>query len=133
MPNGDNIVPNWNVVTNGCGGYTCNFDAVVVLGGFTSYGSYGVRQIDCDPFLRLLRGAIYGRQKDVADAFIAGPFSAPSVAAKLGAWRTQIASAIEDDPLVDSTQWQNAVDDLQANLPKFQSNVSLMMSGLIHE
>ena len=133
MPNGNNIVPNWNVVTNGCGGYTCNFDAVVVLGGFTSYGSYGVRQIDCDPFLRLLRGAIYGRQKAVADAFIAGPFSAPSVAAKLGAWRTQIASAIEDDPLVDSTQWQNAVDDLQANLPKFQSNVSLMMSGLIHE
>ena len=131
--NGNNIVPNWNVITSGCDGYICSFDAVVVLGGVTYNGSYGVRQIDCDPFLKLLRSVIYGRQKGIADAFIAGPFSTQSVAAKLGAWRAQIASAIQDDPLVDATQWQNAADDLQANVPKFQNNVSLMMSGLIQD
>ena len=131
MPNGNNIVPNWNVITSSCDGYTSYFDAVVVLGGVTYNGSYGVREIDCDPFLKLLRGVIYGRQKSIADAFIAGPFSAQSVAAKLGAWRAQITSAIQEDPLVDTTQWQNAADDLQANVPKFQNNVSLMMSGLI--
>ena len=133
VPNGNNIVPNWNVITSGCDGYTSYFDAVIVLGGVTSYGSYEVRQIDCDPFLKLLRSVIYGRQKSIADAFIAGPFSAQSVAAKLGAWRAQITSAIQEDPLVDTTQWQNAADDLQANVPKFQNNVSLMMSGLIQD
>jgi hypothetical protein len=96
-------------------------------------GSYNVRQIDCDPFLRLLRGEIYERQKAMADAFIAGPFSEENVTAKVEAWRTQIAEAIEEDPLVDSAQWQSSVDQLLADLPKFQANLSLMMSGLIME
>ena len=118
--NGLNIVPNWNVVTGSCDGYECHFD-----------GSYNLREIDCDPFLRFLRGVIYDRQKAIADAFITGPFSEESVAAKVEAWRTQIAEAIEEDPLVDSAHWQSSVDNLLADLPKFQDNLSLMMSGLI--
>ena len=69
----------------------------------------------------------------IAAEFVEGPFSEASVSAKLEAWRTQIADAIEEDPLVDSAAWQSAVDDLLADLPKLQDNLTLMMSGLITE
>jgi hypothetical protein len=90
-------------------------------------------EIDCDPFMRLLRGTFYDRQKAIADAFIAGPFSETNVKAKLDAWRAQIADAIKDDPLVDSGHWQTWVNNLLADLPKFQNNLRLMMGGLISE
>jgi spore coat protein CotH len=124
-PNGQNVVPNWNVITKNCNGYTVSFDD---LGG-----KYTMQEIDCDPFLRLLRGQIYDGQKAIAEAFIAGPFSETSVRTKLDAWQAQIATAIDDDPGVDSTQWQTAVDALHADLSHFQGNVSLMMDGLISE
>jgi hypothetical protein len=95
--------------------------------------SYKTMAIDCDPLLRLIRGQVYGRQKAMADAFIAGAFSQASVKAKLDAWRTQIATAIEDDPLVDSAHWAGSVDALFASLPSLHGNLSLMMSGLIAE
>jgi hypothetical protein len=55
------------------------------------------------------------------------------VRAKIDAWRAQVADAIQDDPLIDSAQWQGSVDTLLANLPQFQRNVQSMMSGLIAE
>ena len=132
-PNGKNVVPNWNVITDGCKGYTCWFDAITTSNGVTRSDSYGVKAIACDPFLRRLRTLIYDRQKAMADAFLAGPFSASSVDAKLPAWRSQVAAAVKEDPLMDSTQWQGAVDDLRATLPKLRSNLELMMNGLIQE
>lgn len=132
-PNGISIVPNWNVRTKSCNGYTDNFDLTIVYNGVRTTNKVNLREIDCDPFLRLLRNEVYDRQKAIADAFIAGPFSQQSVAAKLDAWRAQIADAIAEDPLVDATHWQESVDALYANLPHFQSNLSLMMSGLIDE
>jgi len=132
-PNGLNIVPNWNVVTSGCGGYQCSFDAVVTYNGVATEGTYRLREIDCDPFLGLLRGEIYDRQAAIAAEFIAGPFSEASVSAKVEAWRAQIATAIEEDPLVDSAHWQSSADNLLADLPRFRDNLSLMMSGLITE
>ncbi len=131
--NGQNIVPNWNVVTSDCGGYASSFDAVVVYNGVTTQGSYRLREIDCDPFLRMLRGEVYDRQAAIAAEFIAGPFSEASVLAKVETWRNQMADAIEEDPLVDSAHWQTSVDNLLADLPRFQNNLSLMMSGLITE
>jgi len=124
-PNGLNITPNWNVITKSCAGYTVWFDN---LGQ-----SYKMMAIDCDPLLRLLRGRIYDTQKAITDELIAGPFSEARVKAKLQAWRAQVAEAIEADALVDSAHWQSSVDALLADLPKFQSNVSLMMNGLIDE
>jgi hypothetical protein len=124
-PNGLNIVPNWNVLTKSCDGYTCWFDNLDK--------SYNVMAIDCDPLLRLLRGEIYDRQKAVTEEFVAGPFSEENVRAKLEAWQAQMADAIEEDPLVDAAAWQTAVDDLLADLPNFHDNVTLMMSGLIEE
>ncbi len=124
-PNGLNIAPNWNVITKSCDGYTVWFDNLDQ--------PYQVMAIDCDPFLRLLRGEIYDRQKAITDAFISGAFSEKSVKAKLDAWQGQIADAIEDDPLVDSSHWKDSVSALLADLPKFQENVRLMMSGLITE
>ena len=132
-PNGRNIVPNWNVVTDGCKGYTCFFDAILTYNGVEHRGSYGVNGIECDPFLRRLRKVVYDRQKAMADAFIAGPFSEPTVRAKLEAWRSQIADAIADDPLVDSAQWQSAITALQETIPKLRANLTLMMNGLIKE
>ncbi|MBN2193764.1 MAG: CotH kinase family protein [Polyangiaceae bacterium] len=132
-PNGENVVPNWNVVTNGCDGHECFFDSVITNNGVRQDAPYNVREIDCDPFLRLLRGEIYDRQAAIADDFIAGPFSEASVTAKLDAWREQVAAAIDEDPGVDSDQWQSAIDDLTAHLPDLQNNLSLMMAGLIDE
>ena len=132
-PNGKNIVPNWNVLTDGCKDYTCWFDATTTTNGVARSDSYGLKAIECDPFLRRLRTVIYDRQKAMADAFLEGPFSASSVDGKLAAWQTQIAAAIKEDPLMDSTQWQGAVDDLRATLPKLRSNLALMMSGLIQD
>ncbi|HEX2734642.1 MAG TPA: CotH kinase family protein [Polyangiaceae bacterium] len=124
-PNGDNITPNWNVITKSCDGYTAWFDN---LGN-----SYQMMAIDCDPLLRLLRGQVYDSQKALTEEFIAGPFSESSVKARLDAWSAQITEAIADDALVDSANWQAAVDALLADVPKFQSNVTLMMDGLIDE
>jgi spore coat protein CotH len=123
--NGLNITPNWNVVGRSCDGYKVWFDN---LGK-----PYRMMAIDCDPLMRLLRGQIYANQKAKADQFIAGPFSEASVRAKLDTWRAQIAGAIQDDPTMDSARWQSSVDALLTDLPKFHSNLSLMMSGLIAE
>jgi len=124
-PNGKNITPNWNVMTKNCNGYEAWFDNL--------NKSYRMMAIDCDPLLRLLRAQVYDRQRAIADAFVAGPFSEENVRAKVEAWRAQIAGAVEDDPLVDDANWQNYVEALLADLPKFHSNVKLMMSGLIPE
>jgi hypothetical protein len=131
--NGQNIVPNWNVITNDCDGYAAGFDSKIVNNGVSYDVPYRLREIDCDPFLRLLRTEIYDRQAAIAEEFIAGPLSSANVSAKVEAWRSQIAQAIEEDPLVDSAHWQGYVDSLLADIPRFQDNVSLMMSGLIAE
>ena len=65
-----------------------------------------MREIDCDPFLKLLRSQVYDSQLAIAETFIAGPFSEASVAAKLEAWQSQLADAIAEGPLVDSAHWQ---------------------------
>lgn len=123
--NGQNVVPNWNVITKSCDGYTAWFDNLGM--------PYQMMAIDCDPLLRLLRGKIYDRQKAITEAFIAGAFSEQNVKAKLDAWQTQIADAIKDDPLVDSAHWKTSVSALLADLPKLHANVRLMMNGLITE
>jgi spore coat protein CotH len=132
-PNGQNVVPNWNVITDGCKGYTCSFDAAMTSNGVTRPGSYGVYAMDCDPFLQRLRTVVYGRQKAMTEAFLAGPYSMSAVDAKLNAWRSQVAAAMKDDPGMDSSQWQGAVDDLRATITKLRSHLSLMMSGLIKD
>ena len=124
-PNGLNIVPNWNVITNNCDGYTAWFDNLEQ--------PYGLMAIDCDALMRLLRGKVYGSQKAMAEELISGAFAEQSVRAKLDAWQTQIADAIEGDPLVDRAHWEASVAALLADLPKLQENVRLMMSGLIAE
>jgi hypothetical protein len=124
-PHGENVTPNWNVVTNNCDGYTAWFDN---LGE-----SYQMMAIDCDPLLRLLRGHVYDSQKAITDEFLEGPFSEVSVKVKLDTWRAQIVDAVEEDALMDSQHFQDSVDALLADLPEFHGNVRLMMDGLIDE
>jgi spore coat protein H len=126
-------VPNWNVKTKDCTGHTEYFDLATVKNGVRLDGTMQMKEIDCDPFLRLLRPQIYDRQQAIAEAFIAGPFSEAKVAAKLEAWQTLIADAIAEDPLVDRAHWQTWVSNLRADLPKFHANLRLMMGGLIPE
>jgi hypothetical protein len=126
-------VPNWNVVTGDCNGETVNWDMVTVKNGVRQEGECQMREIDCDPLMKLLRGQIYDRQLAIAQTFVAGPFSEASVAAKIGAWQAQIADAVGEDPGVDSAHWQTWVDNLRADLPKLQGNLLLTMSGLIPE
>lgn len=118
-------VPNWNVVSSSCDYHPTTFDFPL--------GTWAVVPMDCDPFLKNLRSVIYDRQQAIASEFIAGPFSEESVGQKIQQWREQIKEAIEDDPLVDSAQWSDAVDALLADVPNFQENLNLMMSGMIEE
>jgi hypothetical protein len=110
-----------------------SWDTVTVKNGVRQENPCQMKEIDCDPFLRLLRGQIYDRQLAIAQAFVAGPFSEASVNAKLDAWQTQIADAIAEDPGVDSSHWRTWVQNLRADLPKLQGNLLRMMSGLIPE
>jgi hypothetical protein len=113
------------VITKSCDGYTVWFDNLE--------RPYQMMAIDCDPLLRLLRGKIYDRQKAIAEELVSGAFSEQSVKAKLDAWQSQVADAIQDDPLVDGAHWKASVSALLSDLPKLQKNVRLMMSGLIPE
>lgn len=124
-PNGLNVVPNWNVTTKSCDGYTVWFDNLNM--------PYQVMAIDCDRLLRLLRENIYDKQKTITEAFISGAFSEQRVTAKLDKWQTQIADAVKDDPLMNSDHWKGSVAALLADVPNFHRNVRLMMSGLITE
>jgi hypothetical protein len=132
-PNGKNIVPNWNFVTEGCKTYPASFDDTTTTNGVVTKEQYQIHAIDCDAFLRLLRGVVYARQQALAESFIAGPFSEQSVAAKLDTWQTQIADAMAEDPLLDETSWRSSVEQLRANVPKLHDNLRLMMAGLISE
>jgi len=126
-------VPNWNVKTKDCDGHTETFDLTIIRNGARLDGTMEMKEIDCNPFLKLLRSQIYDRQRAIAEAFIAGPFSEASVTAKLQTWQAQIADAVAEDPLMDQAHWQTWVQNLRADLPKFQANLRLMMNGLISE
>ncbi|MBN2531203.1 MAG: CotH kinase family protein [Deltaproteobacteria bacterium] len=118
-------VPNWNVVSSSCDYHVTTFDF--------RFGSWAVLPVDCDLFVKNLRSVIYDRQQAIASEFIAGPFSQESVGQKIQLWRDQIKDAIDEDPLVDSTKWSDAVDELLTNMPNYQENLTLMMSGIINE
>lgn len=132
-PHDNGPTPNWNVVTDGCNGYSSKFDAFITINGVTHEGEYSLKAIDCDPFMRRLRAQIYDRQLAIAQKFIEGPFSEAKVSAKLTAWQTQIAAAMAEDPLADSSHWQTWLDKLRADLPKIRNNLIQMMSGLMTE
>jgi spore coat protein H len=83
-------MPNWNVVSSSCDMHICTFDPVPHV-----YTEYPMMPLDCDPLLKGLRAEVYGRQKQLAQTFMEGPFSKESLTEKLNQWDTQIAAALE--------------------------------------
>ncbi len=117
--------PNWNVVSANCSVRVCSFDCL----GYR----YPLTPPDCDPLLGPLRGEIFARQAQIAQAFIAGPFSEAGVGEKLARWEQQIDAALEEDGKVDRAAVGEAIAALRADIPILQNNLSLMMTGLIEE
>jgi len=81
-----------------------------------------------------LNTLVYSLHRMMGDALN----GAPPVIYSGGWYRLNVDAGVavdiaEFDALVDSAHWQSSVDALLADLPKFQSNVSLMMNGLIDE
>ncbi|MCU0661565.1 MAG: CotH kinase family protein, partial [Myxococcota bacterium] len=120
------IVPNWNVVTGSCAGYTVNFDP-----GDLAIGGYGVQEMDCDKLLKLLRSAIWSQMAPLAKEFIEGPYAQQGMATAIARYRGLIETTVAKDTTIDVQHWQNAVDGLLDDLPLHRENLTLMMSELI--
>jgi spore coat protein H len=124
-PNGNNKVPNWNVVNSTYTDFACSFDPG--SGG----GTYDVEPIDKDKFLRLFRTATwndFGSQGRVLlDSFLIET----RLNARIGKWRTLIARAVGEDPTIDSTEWTVMVDSLSHTIPLLRKNLEMMIDTLI--
>ncbi len=123
-PAGDpGVVPNWNVVTGSCAGYDVNFDP-------PDTGGYGVRELDCDKFIRLLRATIAERLAPLAAEFTNGVYAPSNVTPLVEAWRTLIAPEVAQDVTDDAAHWQQAVDALLRDLPRHRENLTALMAEL---
>ncbi len=118
--------PNWNIVSNSCAAVTCSFDTMNLF-------TYQLTPLDCDPLLNFTRKQVYDSQAQIAEAFIAGPFSQQRIEDKVDKWKAQIAAALDEDELVDRAAVEEAIDDLYARIPALQINLTQMMGGLVDE
>jgi hypothetical protein len=124
-PNGKNTLPNWNVVNSSYADIRCYFDPG--SGG----GSYKVSPIDKDKFLRLFRTATWSEFRTQGQAFLDTVFTEKRLNARINQWRALIASAVGEDPTVDSTEWAGMVDSLSRSIPLFRTNLKMMIDTLI--
>lgn len=118
--------PNWNVISSSCEAVTCSFDTLNLF-------TYQLTPLDCDPLLNLTRQQIYDSQAQIAEAFIAGPFSQERIENKVDTWKAQIITALDEDELVDRAAVETAIDKLYEKIPALQNNLAQMMSGLIEQ
>ncbi len=125
QPNGNNKVPNWNVVNTSYSNIRCTFDP-----GSTS-DSYMVEPIDKDPFLRLLRNATWKDFGTQSRVFLDSFFVETKIDERLGKWRTLLATTVGEDPTIDSTEWTIMVDSLSHTIPLMRKNLEMMIDTLI--
>jgi hypothetical protein len=123
-PNGDNNVPNWNVVNSTYADINCTFDP-------GSWGSYGVAPIDKDKFLRLFRNTTWNDFRIQGQAFLDSIFTKERLDARIGHWRALITGAVGEDPTIDSAEWAVMVDSLSHTIPLLRTNLEMMIDTLI--
>jgi spore coat protein H len=124
-PNGNNIIPNWNVINTTYTTYACTFDPG------SSGGGYMVKAIDSDKFLRLLRNTAWKDFTAQSRIFLDSFFVENKINGRIGKWRDHIAAAVGEDPLIDSAEWSTMVDSLSHTIPLFRKNLELMIDTLI--
>jgi hypothetical protein len=124
-PNGNNIVPNWNVINTTYRTYACTFDPG------SSGGGYLVMAIDSDKFLRLLRNTTWDDFTAESRIFMDSFFVEKKINDRLDKWRGLIADAVGEDPTIDSAEWSIMVDSLSQTIPLFRKNLELMIDTLI--
>ncbi len=125
QPNGNNKVPNWNVVNSTYASISCKFDPG------SSGGAYNVEPIDKDKFLRLFRTATWKDFCDQGRVLLDSFLIETRCNERIGKWRTLIAGAVGEDPTIDSTEWTVMVDSLSHTIPLMRKNLEMMIDTLI--
>ncbi len=125
MPNGNNKIPNWNVVNSTYPNFACSFDPG--SGG----GTYAVPPIDKDKFLRLLRTATWNDFCSQGRVFLDSFFVEKRLNERIGKWRTLITQAVGEDPTINSAEWSVMVDSLSHTIPLWRKNLEMMIDTLI--
>ncbi|MBN1756850.1 MAG: CotH kinase family protein [Chitinispirillaceae bacterium] len=132
QPTGNNTVPNWNVVTSDYTPIGCYFDPSTIAVTYLGSGPYyDVSPIDADKFLRLFRTTTWNDFVTEGHRFLDEVFLQDTVDARLTRWRRQIASAVGEDPTIDSTAWETMVDSLSNTIPLMREHFELMLDTLI--
>jgi hypothetical protein len=124
QPVGDNQVPNWNVINSDYTPVYCTFDP-------GPFGGYRVEPIDADKFLRLVRISTWSQFTAQSRRFLDSCFTQATVDSRLDAWSRQIASAVGQDPTIDSAEWRLMVDSLKHTIPLMRAHLELMIDTLI--
>jgi hypothetical protein len=120
----NNPVPNWNVINSDYSPIECSFDP-------GPFGSYMVEPIDADKFLRLVRNTTWNQFTTQSRYFLDSCFTSQKVDIRIEKWRKQIASAVGQDPTIDSTEWSVMVDSLKHSIPLMRTNLQKMIDTLI--
>ena len=124
QPAGDNQVPNWNVINSDYTPVYCTFDP-------GPFGGYRVEPIDADKFLRLVRAATWRQFTAQGSRFLDSCFTQEMADSRLDTWSRQIASAVGQDPTIDSAEWRLMVDSLKHTIPLMRAHLELMIDTLI--
>ncbi len=124
QPSGSNQIPNWNVINSDDTPIFCDFDP-------GSFGGYYVEPIDNDKFLRLVRTTTWNQFTAQSRRFLDSCITKPKVDGRIDKWRRQIASAVGNDPTIDSTEWSLMTDSLKNTIPLMRTNLEMMIDTLI--
>jgi hypothetical protein len=124
QPEGNNQLPNWNVINSSYSPVLCTFDP-------GPFNGYFVVPIDSDKFLKLVRTATWSQFTAQCRRFLDSCFTQAKVDSRVETWRRQIAPAVGLDPTIDSAEWSIMVDSLKHTIPLMRTNLELMIDTLI--
>ncbi|MBN2195185.1 MAG: CotH kinase family protein, partial [Polyangiaceae bacterium] len=113
----DRQVPDWNVKPLSCSPITV----------WDSGGDVTVIPAGCDPFINLLAATSWDRFAAIGAELLAGPFDYDTMNERVTAWAVQIASAVDEDPVLNLPGWESQVeyfhDVLQENVEDFRAHL----------
>ena len=113
----DRQVPNWNVKPLSC-------DPISV---WDSGGEVTVIPSGCDPFINLLAATSWDQFAAIGAELLEGPFDFDTMNERVTKWASQIAAAVDEDPVISPQSWESLVEDfrgiLQKNVEDFRAHL----------
>ena len=113
----DRQVPNWNVKPLSC-------DPISV---WDSGGEVTVIPSGCDPFINLLAATSWDQFAAIGAELLEGPFDFDTMNERVTKWASQIAPAVDEDPVISPQSWESLVEDfrgiLQKNVEDFRAHL----------